>query len=287
MRYAFVTNVFEWGHRGGPQSRARNIETMLKRHAEFSYKVVKGNHSQFFETNEPEIVHVQANNKLVNMAMAKKMNMIVGPNMVWKSAPKSLLRYPHLVSALIQRPDPMPRKLDPVWRDRIKYFPAFVDEKFFCPSESNKTIDVLTIGKSFYYDKYETNMIKLHTQLKKMGLRHKHLKRYSLREYRDALNSSKILLFPSPREAGATLCHALAECSMMDTPFIGLSSVVIKRENEYHSSRGLAAGSLDEIPELAKKMLKNIDDYHPREWMVERFSMPAAYQRLKAILETA
>lgn len=286
MRYAFVTNVFHWAHKGGPQSRARNIETMLKRHADFSYRVVKDAHSHFLSTHEPQVVHIQSNNKLVNLAMSKHMNLIVGPNMAWQAAPKSLLRYPHLVSALIQRPDPMPRKLKPIWLDRIKYFPAFVDEKFFCPSEQKKKVDVLTIGKSFYYDCYESNMRKLHTQLKQMGLRHKHLKRYSLREYREALNHSKILLFPSPREAGASLCHALLECSMMNVPFIGLESVVIKRKSEYDPSRGLAAASVSEMPELVDNMLRNIDEYRPREWVLERFSMPAAYQRLKAILDT-
>jgi hypothetical protein len=218
------------------------------------------------------------------MAMERNMRIIVGPNMNWKLAPRKLLSYPRLVSALIQRPDPMPRKLDPTWRERIRYFPAFVDEKFFRPKDCDKPIDVLTIGKSFYYDHYETNLRKLHTHVKAAGLRHKYLRRYALREFRDALNRSKILLFPSPREAGATLCHALLECSMMNTPFIGLKSVVIERENEYHSSRGLGAESVDEMVELAVEMVKNAGDYHPRKWVLERYSTKAAYQRLESIL---
>jgi hypothetical protein len=261
------------------------METMLKRHATFSYKVVKKDHRQFLDSHLIDVVHIQSNNKLVNLAMDRNMTIIVGPNMCWKQAPKKLLSYPRLLSAVIQRPDPLPKKLKPTWEDHIKYFPAFVDEKFFCPSDSQKTIDVLTIGKSFYYDRYETNLKKIHTHIKKMGLRHKYLKRYSLREFRDALNQSRILLFPSPKEAGATLCHALLECSMMNIPFIGLKSVVIERENEYHLSRGLGASTTDEMAEFARDMIQNSGDYCPRKWTLERYSTKAAYQRLTDILD--
>jgi hypothetical protein len=283
MRYAFLTNVFQWGSRGGPQSRARNIETMLKRHADFSYAVVKSGFDNFLERHNPDVVHIQSNNNLLNMAMKRKLRIIAGPNMVWNKAPKSSLTYRNMLCGLIQRPDPMPRKLNPSWP--IRQFPAFVDEEFFVPVEEKKVIDVLTVTKSFNYGVYDSNIVRLTPVLKKMGLRHRHLKRYSLQEYKSALRKSKLFLFPSPKEAGASLCHALLECSMMNVPFIGLNSVVIENDFEYHPCRGVRAATIEELSELIWPTLKRLDDFHAREWVIERFSMAAGYQRLKNILE--
>ena len=285
MRYAFVTNVFEWSSIGGPQSRARNIEMMLKRHAEFNYIVVKSQFQRFFRKNKPDIVHIQSNNKLIDLAMQHKLNLIVGPNVDWSSVSYKLLSYPHIHSVLIQRPDPLPRKLNPTWKHRIRKFPAFVDQEFFKPSKVKKTIDVLTIGKSFHYDNYDSNLNKLFKILKKMNVKHLHLKRYSLKEYRNALNQSKILLFPSPKEAGASLCHALLECSMMNIPFIGLDGVVILRNFEYDSCRGLGVKTINQMAESVPTMLQKWNSYKPREWVLKNFSTDAAYKRLKTIVD--
>lgn len=283
MRYAFVTNVFSWKSVGGPQSRARNFQTMLKRHAEFEFAFVKSNFEDFFSQYTPEVVHIQSNNRLLQMAMNKNLRIIAGPNVVWNEAPKKLLSYPNMVCTLIPRPQPVPRRLKPSWP--IREFPVFVDEKFFSPKDKSKQFDVLTIGKSFDYDAYDANLMKLTKLVKKMGLRHKHLKRYSLKEYRQALDKSKLLLFPSPRESGASICHALLECNMMNVPFIGLDSVVIPRDFEYDTCRGLGAGTISDMASMIQPTLQNLDQFSPRQWVVERFSTLAAYRRLKAILD--
>ena len=287
MKYAFLSDVLgsNMDRIGGPQSYSRGIETLLKRYADFEYIIVRGHFKDFLKSTDIDIVHVQSNMGIIIAALRRNVRLIVGPSVVWQTATQELLHYPKMGSALIVRPDPYPRKLNPEWMHKVKSFPPFVDEKFFVPSGNVKDIDVLTISKSFHYPEYELNLRKLIMGIKSLKLKHLHLDRYSLKQYKNALDRSKVLLFPSPRESGASTCFALLECSMMDVPFIGLESVINPHPKEFNVCRGVRVKSIQGMLEKLPFVLE--EKYHPRAWTEARFSMQMAYNRLRAIIEFA
>jgi hypothetical protein len=140
------------------------------------------------------------------------------------------------------------------------------------------------VDKSFDYNLYEKNLQSLRSLIRKTGWKHQHLKRYSLSAYRDALNRSKVLLFPSPKEAGASLCHALLECSMMDVPCIGLKQVLLVDRGEFPLCRGHGVDSVKEMIDCAATVINRFDSYHPREWVIQRHSIQSVYPAFQKIL---
>lgn len=281
MKYTFITNP---NHKGGPKSRAINFAQMLTLYADFDFDVINSNKTDIKKIKS-DIIHVHSDLNLIKNCVINNKNLIVGPNVVWQTADKNILEYSNMKCVFIQRPDPYPRKLNPIWIDKVNHFPAIVNEEFFSPSNCKKTIDILTIGKSFHYPEYENNLNQVKKYIKQNKLNHTHLDFFSWQTYKEYLDKSKILIYPSPREAGASLCHALLESSMMNVPFMGLSSVVIKAETEYNECRGTGFKNVTELCDNIKTFLDNYNNFSPREWVINRFSLKSGYDRLKKVLD--
>ncbi len=283
--YAFLTNVFDWATTGGPQTRARNIETALSCFADFKYRIVKNNFKRFLdECDEKDVIHVQSNASIALDVIRRELPLIVGPNMRWQKTPDEIIHYPKMHAVFIQRPDPAVRVRQPSWIDKIKLLPAMVNENYWLPQNSQKTIDVLTIGKSFNYPEYLQNLRQLQFLLGKTSLRCVHLSRFNAQQYRQKLKQTKVLAYPSPREAGASLANALLEASVMNVPIVGLSSVLLDEYNEWHPSRGSIARSIDDMVHMINDTVKTYQKFKPREWTIQNFGLQAGFNRLKEVL---
>ncbi len=290
MKYAFVSNIYKHPEGilklGGPFWCAHSIEKMLQRHgSDLDYKIVKDNFGKFFsETEKDRLIHIQFNNKIIELAIDCNLPVIIGPNVVWQKTSDKIVNYPNIKRVLTLRPDPAPRKRKALLQDIVSYFPPFVDEKFFTPTKKEKDIDVLTIGKSFPYSQFESCQRQLLSRIKQYDLKHVHLEKFNHEDFRKALNKTKLLLYPSPKESAAGVCHVLLEANMMNVPFAGLSSVVKTRKEEYHESRGFIAESIDDLGKNLPKYIEKADKKKPRDWTVEHYSYKAAFDKLMKIL---
>jgi len=282
----FVTNVFKWGRTGGPQTHARNLELLLNRYATFEYTIVKDGFKEFFKSVAPNsLIYVQSNIDLVRQAIQAKARLIIGPNFIWnKKVDRSILDYDHIIAVLVLRPDPAPYKLSPAWVDHIQYMPNFIDEEFWQPTTCTKTIDVLTVDKSFNYPEYTSNLNSLTKKLKSLKLRHIHLKKYTLKQLKEQLNCAKVLAFPSPRESGASWAHVLLEANMMNVPVVGLSSVFKEDNDEWDACRGSIAHSIDSMIAQIPSLVGTYDAYLSRQWAIDHCGMKQAYQRVCKII---
>lgn len=287
MKYAFLSNVLDWAQVGGPQTFSRGLETLLQRHADFEYVVVRNHFKEYLQNAKADLVHVQSNMDIITTALRAHVRLIAGPNVVWQTATPELLKYDNMGAVLMLRPEQYPGKLNPSWMSKLQYWPCFVDETFFVPEKTVKDIDVLTISKSFHYPEYEVNLRKLRAGLNKLPLKYFHLAHYSAEQYRQVLNRSKILLFPSPRETGASACFALLECSMMNVPFIGLESALDPNSEEFNVRRGFSVKTIQEMLDILPDTLDAWSTLSSREWILPRFSMAAAAQRLRQIMDFA
>lgn len=283
--YYFVTNVYSWSKLGGPQTRARNIEIMLHRWADFEFEIVTTDFERFFKrASQKDFVHIQGNNQLLSMGIEKNLQLIIGPNFQWHRLPEKALQYDKMQWVLTHRSDPAARSYDSIWKDRIRCFPAFADEQYWIPGDQKKTIDVLTISKAFNYPPYCKNLASLIRGIKSTGLSHTHLSSFTSVQYRDHLQRAKVLAYPSPKEAGASLANALIEASMVDVPIIGLSSVLKNEFGEWHPSRGKAVDSIDEMVKQLPAFVSAHETHKPREWMKDHHGSLAGYKRLCKLL---
>lgn len=279
MRYIFLDDVGICA-KGGPRSYVINTEKMLSRHADFKYKIFHSPLLYFSQIKKDDIVQIHSFSfRIARQLIKKKVKLIFGPNMIWENAPSDVTQYDNVVAAFVLRYKPKRVK----WFDKIVIYPNFVDQKMFKPKETKKDIDILTIDKSFRYVGYDKNMAKLKRQLPKSH--HVHLFRwYSWKEYKKHLNRSKLLLFPSPYESGSTLCYALLEASMMNVPFIALKTLRPKKR-EFDKTVGVLADSVKHMAELVEPTLARLNEFSPREWVLPRCSMKAAYDKFISVLK--
>ena len=288
MKYAFVSSIYKHPEGflklGGPFWCAHSIEKMLQRHgSDLDYEIVKSNFKEFFSKTD-RLVHIQFNNKLIEQSIDCDLPIIIGPNVVWQKATDKIVNYPNIKRVLTLRPDPAPRKRSAPLQNIISHFPPFTDEEFFVPTKEKKTIDVLTIGKSFPYSQFERSHRQLISQIQQHNIKHVHLAKFNHKEFRKALNKTKLLLYPSPKESAAGVCHVLLEANMMNVPFVGLSSVVKTRKEEYHESRGFIADSIDDLGKNLSRYIEKADKKQPRDWTVEHYSYKAGFDKLMKIL---
>lgn len=291
IKYAFVSNshLLPEGKlkQGGPFWCACSIEGMLKRHSiNLNYQIIKNDFRKFFSRIEKNrLIHIQSNNQIIEYAIDYNLPIIIGPNVVWKNTSNRVVKYPKIKRVLTLRSDPAPRKRNAQLQNKISYFPPFVDELFFMPTAAKKSIDVLTVGKSFYYPEYESNYHQLVFWIKKHHLRHVHLKGFSHEQLKKTLYHTKLLAYPSPRESGAGVCHILLEANMMNVPFVGLSSVVKRQQEEFHESRGFIANSIGIMGRNLPRYIKLSTTKRPRKWTVKHYSYKAAFKKLMNILQ--
>ena len=275
---------------GGPGMAGSNIEKMLERHAEFGYDIVKKNPVTYLHhATKNTLVHVQTTMPLLEKAVDKELPIIAGPNIPWKNAKSKVKKSKTIRRILTLRPDPAPRKCNPAWREKVSFFPPFVDETFFVPVNCKKTIDILTISKAFHYPGYAKNLNKLMLSLSKLRFKHVHLKNYNLEQFREKLAQTKVLAFPSPKESGVCCCHALLEANMMNVPYVILDNIVPKNRNsdEFHTCRGENVSAVEYMALILPKVVENYESYQPRSWVVDRYSFKPAYKRLCDILQLA
>jgi len=284
MRFYFVTNVFKWGRFGGPQSRAKCIIAALQRFADFPYEVLMGIPTEF-KVADSDMVHVQSNRDLVVSFVRMNAPLIVGPNFQWQSAAQEILQYSGMRAVLLQRPDPVAKNQNPVWIDRVRFLPAFFDDEFWQPSPEEKRFDVLTIGKSFAYPEYLRNLALLQRLLNKRKLKHFHLNSFTPEEYRSKLAQSRVLAYPSPREAGASLANALLEASAMNVPVVGLKSVLRDEYGEWDASRGIRVETIEEMVDAIPDLVEKSPRFTPRDWSVQNYGLRAGYERFRTILD--
>lgn len=272
---------------GGPGMASANIVKMLKRHADFDYGIIdETNLAQYFrEPDRDSLIHIMYTVPFLQKAVVQELPIIAGPNIRWKDTSPQIRQSKTIRRILTLRADPAPRKCNPDWRTKVSFFPPFVDETFFVPKENKKTIDVLTIGKAFHYPAYLRNLGELTLLLKKGNLKHVHLHKYSLHEFREKLSQTKVLAFPSPKESGVCCCHALLEANMMNVPFVVLDKLVPKNANEFDACRGIGVSSIKEMARILPEIVQNYGSYKPRDWTIERYSFQPACERLREIIK--
>jgi hypothetical protein len=72
---------------------------------------------------------------------------------------------------------------------------------------------------------------------------------------------------------------------MMNVPVIGLSSVLQKANGEWNGNRGKIVDSIDDMVDQIPEFIAGSKSLTPREWVVERYGMKAAYDRLQRLLK--
>lgn len=284
MHYVFIYNPSATDN--GTSTYGQNLVDALKKHAKFDFTIIDKDYSaSISKIPKDSVVHVHSSEGLVRLAMRNDFTLILGPHINWRRIRNDdeIFKYRKVKAVISLR---QTNTVPPVWSSLAQWLPPCVDEAYFTPKDAEKTIDVLTVDRAQSYPMYHQNIMMLLDSFKRLKLRHYHLtKPYTKSVLRKTLNSTKVLVFPSPREHTTSIGHLLLEANAMNVPFIGLRSCILNRPEEFHSCRGLAVDGPEVIVDRAGEMVKSYNTYKPRNWVVERFSLASICQRLQKICD--
>lgn len=229
--------------------------------------------------------------KLKKQGLIKKI--LAGPNlMVWSSDYDGILANPMIDRVLLPSQWTVTAYIEdlPIIKNKITVWYAGVDETYWQPDLGVKKDLILIYNKSGDPETLRTVENLLRTN------RHDYLiityGQYNKKYYKHCLNRTLLIIFISSHESQGL---ALAEAWSMNVPtlcwdpgsleFLGRSYSEVSSCPYLSDQSGLRWKDVSQLPELLAGMIRDIQDYSPRKWLLNNMTDQISARNLTSIID--